>query len=198
MSKTLLIATRRKGKLKEFKEILKTLKFKLLTLKDINFPKIEPKESGKTLAENAVIKAKFYGQKAGLLTLADDTGLWVKALPTKLGVKTKRYAQGTDIDRYQKLLDEMQDVPEKKRVACFISSICLFDPRTGKLNLVQGVCQGKIAHQAKGKYGFGFDPVFVVKNLNKHFAELSLEEKNKISHRAKALKKIIPFLKNEN
>jgi len=195
MPKNLLIATRRKGKLKEIKEVLKGLKFKLITLEDINFSQVEPKENGKTFTENAKIKAKFYGKKTNLLTLADDSGLIVDALPDKLGVKTKRYLKGSDKDRYQKLLEEMKNIPNNKRAAKFISSVCLFDPKLGKVKNAQGICQGKIAAQAKGKHGFGFDPVFIVDQVNKHFAELTLEEKNRVSHRAKALEKIKKYLR---
>jgi len=191
----LLIATFRKGKLDEFFGVLGDLKIKLLTLEDINFPKIEPKEIGKTFIANAVIKAKFYGQKTGLLTLADDSGLQVKALPNKLGVKTKRYASGKDKDRWQKLLKEMINVPDTKRQAQFVSAVALFNPGTNGLKTAQGICKGKIARYAKGNHGFGYDPIFIVAKLNKHFAELTLEEKNQISHRGHSLKKIKKYLK---
>jgi non-canonical purine NTP pyrophosphatase (RdgB/HAM1 family) len=193
--KKLLIATRRKGKLAEIKEILKDLNFKLLTLEEISFPPIEPKEDGSTFSENAEIKARFYGKKTGLLTLADDSGLRVKALPHKLGLKTKRYAPGTDRDRYQQLLKEMENIPAKRRKAQFVAAVCLFNPKINQFKIEQGFCQGKIAQQAKGKRGFGYDPIFIVKSLNKHFAELSLEEKNNVSHRAKAIRKIKKYLK---
>ena len=190
MAKTLLIATTRKGKLKEFKEVLKDLKFKLLTLKDINFPNIEPKEEGKTFKENAAEKARFYGKKAGLLTLADDTGLEVFSLPHKLGTKTRRYAHGSDQDRNEKLLKEMKNFPEEKRKARFITVIAFFDPKTDNLKTVKGVCQGKIARKPKGTYGFGYDPIFIISKINKYSAELNLQEKVQVSSRGKALQKI--------
>lgn len=197
MSKILLIATRRKGKIKEIKEILKDLGFKLLTLEDINFPKTEPKEDGKTFAENAVIKAKFYGKKSGFLTLADDSGLEVDALPGKLGVNSKRYAKGSDEDRNKKLLKEMEGIEKERRKARFVSTVALFNPKTDKLKIFEGVCQGKIALKPKGIYGFGYDPLFIVEGLNKHFAQLTLEEKNRVSHRTKALRKVKKYLENE-
>jgi XTP/dITP diphosphohydrolase len=193
--KKLLIATTRKGKLAEFKDILKDLKFKFLTLKDIKFPNLEPKETGKTFAENAIIKAKFYGRKSGLLTLADDSGLIVKSLPAKLGIKSKRYAPGTDIDCYQKLLKEMKHMKGEQRQAKFIAAVCFFDPKIDKVKVTQGECLGSIAKQPKGKNGFGYDPIFIVKTKNKHFAQLTLNEKNQVSHRAKALKKMLKHLK---
>lgn len=191
----LLIASCRKGKLDEVFGALSNLKIKLLTLEDINFPKIKPKEIGKNFIENAIIKAKFYGKKTGLLTLADDSGLQVKALPHKLGVNTKRYLQGSDQDRWQKLLKEMIDVSETKRQAQFVSAVALFNPKTNELNTAKGVCKGEIARYAKGNHGFGYDPIFMVTKLNKHFAELTLEEKNRVSHRGHSLKKIKKYLK---
>ena len=193
--KKLLIATTRKGKLNEFKGVLKHLKFNFLTLKDINFHNIEPKENRKTFKENSIIKAKFYGKKANLLTLADDSGLIVDVLPNKLGVKTKRYAKGSDKNRYKKLLKEMINIPSGKRKARFVSAVTLYNPKTRKLITTHGICEGKIAFKPQGLNGFGFDPVFIVKEADKHFAELTLEEKNKVSHRAKALQKIIKRLK---
>ena len=193
--KKILIATARKGKLDEFKGILKGLNFKFLTLKDLNHSFPEPEETGKTFAENAIIKVKFYAEKSGLLTLADDSGLVVPALAGKLGIKTKRYAKGSDQNRLQKLLKEMAGFPANKRKAKFISFVAFFNPKDGKLKITQGVCQGKIAHKPKGKYGFGYDPIFVVDGLNKRFAELTLTEKNQVSHRALALQKMKKFLK---
>lgn len=193
--KKLLIATRRKGKIDEFKKGLKSLNFKLLTLEDINFPFIEPKEDGKTFTENAVIKAKFYGRKSGLLTLADDAGLEVLSLPNKLGVKTKRYTSGSDQDRNKKLLKEMKNFSGEKRKARFVTVIALFSPKNDKLKTVKGICEGRIAHQVRGKHGFGYDPVFIVAGLNKHFAELTVAEKNQLSHRGRALEKIKKYLR---
>lgn len=195
MARTLLIATTRKEKTKEIINILKDLKFKFITLADINFPKIEPKEDGETYVANAIIKAKFYGKKSGFLTLADDTGLEVDALSHKLGVKSKRYTNGTDKDRYQKLLKEMENVPLVKRKARFVSIVALFEPKTAKLKITQGICQGRIANKPKGIHGFGYDPVFIVNSLNKYNAQLTLAEKNKVSSRAKALKKMKKYLK---
>lgn len=193
--KKLLIATTQEGKVKEFKAILKHLKLAIISLKDINFPKTEVKEDGLSFSQNAEMKAKFYGNKTRFLTLADDSGLIVDHLPNKLGIKTKRYAHGSDSHRSQKLLTEMRAFPLAQRKAKFISAICLFDPQTGVLKTSQGECRGTIAYKPKGRYGFGYDPIFMVDSLKKHFAELTLAEKNKISHRAKALQKIRSYLK---
>lgn len=194
--KKLLIATTRKGKIDEFLGILKDLRFEFLSLKDINFPEIEPEETGKNFAENSQIKARFYGTKTDLLTLADDSGLLVKALPGKLGIKTKRYAPGTDKNRYLKLLQEMKNFSGEKRKAQFVAAVSLYNPQKHAIvKTTLGICEGQISFRPKGKNGFGFDPVFVVAKLSTHFAQLTLEEKNKISHRALALLKIKPWLK---
>jgi XTP/dITP diphosphohydrolase len=194
----LLIATQNKGKFDEFFGILKDLPFEFLTLDNFNqnIQNLKVEESGKTFAQNATIKAKAYGKKSGLLTLADDSGLCVEALGRRPGIASHRYLDGTDEDRYQKLLKEMKDVPAEKRLAKFVSVVALFDPVSGKVEIAEGECKGRIALTPKGTHGFGFDPVFIVDGLGKHFAELSLEEKNKVSHRAKALEKMKKILVN--
>ena len=216
--KTLLIATRNKGKFNEFVGILKDLPFKLIFLNDlprfldsstsevdysrnlgtcsISKAKLfnNVKETGSTFEENAVLKAKTYGKMSGLLTLADDSGLCVDYLDGGPGVKSRRFSSGNDKDRYQKLLKIMEKMPKKDRKAKFISVICLYNPQNRNIIITSGECPGEIAFKPKGKHGFGFDPVFIVEGLDKHFAELTLEEKNQVSHRAKALKKIKKFL----
>lgn len=202
--KKLLIATRRRGKFEEIRDILGDLPIKLLTLDDIkSIPKeFDVKETGKTLAENAVLKAKTFGKMAGLLTLADDTGLFIEALPDKLGVYTKRYLKGSDKDRYEKLLKELKGLPKEKRKAQFVSVVALYNSKNDKLVIRRGECLGFIANKPKGGYGFGYDPVFLVKKLGKHFAELTREEKNRISHRARAVgrirEKILKQLRKNN
>jgi XTP/dITP diphosphohydrolase len=190
MNGVLLVATNNQGKMREFKGVLKDLDLKLVSLADIGFKSKEPEETGKTFIDNAVLKAKFYGKKTNLPTLADDSGLLVDALPDKLGLKTKRYAAGSDKDRYLKLLAELKNISKPQRTARFKAAIAFFHPQKNILKTVVGVCQGRIAFESKGKHGFGYDPVFIVKDLDKHFAQLTLSEKNQVSHRAKALKKM--------
>ncbi|PIS08941.1 non-canonical purine NTP pyrophosphatase, RdgB/HAM1 family [Candidatus Beckwithbacteria bacterium CG10_big_fil_rev_8_21_14_0_10_34_10] len=192
---TLLLATNQPGKLKEFKDILKTFKLKMVFLNNLNKKFKEPQENGKTLSKNAFIKAQYYGEKTKLLTLADDTGLFVKTLPNKLGIKTKRYHSGSDKDRRQKLLKELKNIPFPKRQAVFKTAVCLYNPKTKKSITRIGTCPGKISLKEIGGQGFGYDSIFIVKEKNKTFSELSLKEKNKLSHRAKALKKLKPHLK---
>lgn len=193
----LLIATRNRGKFLEIKRALRSLLFDFLSLDDIEaIPKdFEVQEKGKSFLENAVLKAKIYAQMSGLLTLADDSGLEVGALNGHPGVYSSRYAKGSDRDRYLKLLREMEGIPSNQRNARFRCTVAVFDPKTERLETCEGFCRGKIAQKPRGKYGFGYDPVFYLPKLGKTMAQLKPEEKNKISHRGKALKKARKILK---
>ncbi|OGD62501.1 non-canonical purine NTP pyrophosphatase, RdgB/HAM1 family [Candidatus Beckwithbacteria bacterium RBG_13_42_9] len=191
----LLVATTSKGKLGEIKDILGDLSLKMLMPDEINLPadfKIE--ETGQTFAENACLKAKLYGEQSQLLTLADDSGLCVKALGGRPGLFTSRYVQGIDEDRWRKLLKELGGLPLVKRTAYFIAAVAIYDPQTKRLIFKEGRCRGRIAFKPKGTNGFGYDPIFIVDKLKKHFAQLNEKEKNQVSHRAVAIKKIKPWL----
>ena len=191
----LLVATTSKGKLGEIKDILGDLPLKLLMLREVKLPKdFFVLETGSTFAENACLKAQSYGKASGLLTLADDSGLCVDALGGKPGLFTSRYAPGSDQDRWQKLLKELGDLPLSRRTAQFVATVALYDPGSQKTVVKEGRCFGHIAFGPKGKHGFGYDPVFMVDKLGKHFAQLTRKEKNQVSHRAVAVKKIKPIL----
>jgi XTP/dITP diphosphohydrolase len=193
--KKVLVATTSSGKLGEIQDILGGLPIKLVMLSQIKLPRdFAVVEDGKTFGANARIKAVGYGKESGLLTLADDSGLCVDALGGKPGIRTARYAPGSDEARWQKLLGELADVPKPKRTAQFVSAVALYDPRTRKTMVREGKCFGKIAFGPKGSHGFGYDPVFIVDKLDKHFAQLTRPEKNQVSHRALAVKKIKPVL----
>jgi len=118
----------------------------------------------------------------------------VDYLKRKPGVKSHRFINGSDEDRYQKLLNMMERVPEQKRSATFVSIIAIFDPITKVIKTTKGECKGRIAYEPKGKWGFGYDPIFIIDSLGKHFAQLTPEEKNQVSHRAVALKKMKKIL----
>lgn len=186
--KKLLIATHSKGKFPEIKKILKGLPFKIINLNDVGID-FEVEEAGKTFRENAILKARTYGKITGLLTIAEDSGLEVDALNGAPGVYSARYCDGIDQDRYHLLLKNLRGVPAKKRTARFKATIAIFDPRTKKIRTFQGVFEGRIATEPRGKHGFGYDPVFYVPQLKKRTAELTTEEKNEISHRGKAWRK---------
>jgi XTP/dITP diphosphohydrolase len=188
--KKLLIATRNQGKFLEIKKALEDLPFDFLSLNKVKtIPKnFAVRETGETFLENAILKAKKFGEMTGLITLADDSGLEVEALGGRPGVFSSRYAK-SDKDRNQKLLKELKTTPWPKRDAQFRCVIAIFNPKNKKIETCEGVCQGKINWQPKGKYGFGYDPIFFLPYLRKTTAQFKPEEKNKISHRGKALKK---------
>lgn len=192
----IVLATNNFDKVKEMKKILKGPKLRFLTLKNFpNLPKV--RENGKTLKENAIKKARIIAFRTGRIVLADDSGLEVKALNGKPGVRSSRFAgiNCTYADNNKKLLGLMKKVPSNKRQARFICVIAIARPDR-KVKTVTGVCKGKISMRVLGKHGFGYDPVFVPDGYRKTFAELGLKIKNKISHRAKALLKARKILIN--
>lgn len=185
-----VIATRNPGKLREIEAILSPLHLKLLSLKDFpDLPEVE--EDGATFAENAGKKARAIARLTGRPAIADDSGLAVDALGGQPGVLSARYAGGnaTDRERYQKLLDEMAEIPEGKRQATFVCTLAVAFPK-GKMQIVEGECRGWITFAPRGKHGFGYDPIFFVPEFGQTMAELEPEVKNRISHRARALEKL--------
>ncbi len=192
--KKLIIATTNKAKFKEINSLLKPLNIQCFSLSDINWNK-EIKEDGNTFLENALKKAKTIAKLYNIPTLSDDSGLVVEAIPDLLGVKSKRFSkEGTDKANNEKLLKLLKNSTNRK--AYFISELVLYFPNDTFFNY-QGIVKGEIAYDYKGKYGFGYDPLFIIKNTNKRMAELNEEEKNKISHRGIALSKLIEDIKNE-
>ena len=188
-SAKLLVATNNRGKLREYAELLKGIPFELTTLSEKGIHE-EIKETGSSLKQNAIYKAIEYAKLSGLITLADDSGLEVDALNGEPGPLSRRYAgeNVTDSERNNYLLAKLRNVPQGKRTARFRAVIAIAFP-DGKVKTAGGVCEGIIAFDAKGEGGFGYDPIFYLPKLDKHMAELSLAEKNMISHRAKAAKK---------
>lgn len=182
----LIIATKNQGKAREMARILEGLPYEIVSLAEYpDAPDVD--ETGETFVENAVIKAKAYALFTGELTLADDSGIEVDALGGAPGVYSSRFAP-TDSERNSKLLDLLKDTPDEKRTACFKCAIAIAEP-DGSVRTCEGVVEGIISLAPKGDQGFGYDPVFYVPSLSKHFAELSPDEKNAISHRGKALEK---------
>jgi len=179
--------------------MLKELGFlEIKTLKD--FPPIPPpEEKGNTFLENALEKASYYANHFNILTLGDDSGLEVEALFGAPGIHSSRFAgeKATDEENVKKLLKLLEGVPFEKRKARFVCVIVVYHP-SGRWISAEGEWQGYIAEEPRGTQGFGYDPVFLVPeyNLERTAAELSKEEKNRISHRAKAIQAIIPKLKD--
>ncbi len=196
MNFRLIVATKNTHKMDEIKNILSFKGVELLSLNDFkNLPDI--KETGKTFYENALIKAKTINKYTGIPTIADDSGLEVYYLNNSPGIYSARYAgkNSKDSDRIQKLLKELDGVPQNKRDARFVCSMVLVDKQ--KVFNVTGFCEGTITDKPKGNNGFGYDPVFYLKDIGKTMAQLSMKQKNSISHRANALKKMKEILKEE-
>ncbi len=191
----LLLATNNKGKVREYKHMLQDLPFELVSLAELGI-NTEVDESGESLEENARLKATTLARESQLLTLADDSGLEVDVLGGEPGRLSARYAGegASDEDRINYLLARLKDVPEKKRSARFRCVIALAQP-DGEVELCQGECRGVIALEPRGEEGFGYDPIFYLPQLGKTMAELSLEEKNKVSHRGRAAREVIKLLR---
>jgi XTP/dITP diphosphohydrolase len=153
-------------------------------------------ETGDTFADNANLKAAGYAAIAKLPTVADDSGLIVDHLDGRPGVLSARYAgeNATDADRVRKVLEEMRGTSPMERSARFASAISLANARGDIVACVEGVCEGTLVDSPRGKNGFGYDPIFVPTGYDKTFGELGSEDKDRISHRANAIAKIIPFL----
>jgi XTP/dITP diphosphohydrolase len=190
----LLIATRNEGKLREYERLLEGLPMTLTYLTEEGITH-DAEESGETFAENALQKAKEYARLCGLLTLADDSGLEVDALGGEPGVHSARYAGAgaSDQDRYLLLLEKMRSVPWEDRSARFRCVIAVAQP-AGDTFTSEGVCEGVIAFSPEGGFGFGYDPVFFMPEYQKTMAQLPPEEKNHVSHRARAAAGIRPVL----
>ncbi|MDY6029058.1 MAG: RdgB/HAM1 family non-canonical purine NTP pyrophosphatase [Acidaminococcaceae bacterium] len=186
----LIIATTNVGKTEEFRELMKELPVEIKSLTD--YPEIEaPQENGRTFAANARIKAQHYARLTGLPCLADDSGLEVQALEGAPGVRSARYAgeEATDADNNQLLLHNMKF--QVKRACRFRCALCVALP-TGKVVYeTDGICDGMLLHEPLGENGFGYDPLFWSTDLHKGLGEAEPAEKNKISHRGKAVKKLV-------
>jgi XTP/dITP diphosphohydrolase len=214
MSK-LLIATNNKGKAEELRDLLKDIGIDLLTPAQIHL-QLDVAEDGKTYAENATKKAVAFANASGVVSLADDSGLEVDALDGAPGLYSARYGpplsipplfakhpcrgqkmggaggEYTDADRRAYLLQNLQDKPRPWR-ARFHATIAIATPN-GEVHLAKGICEGEIIPEERGTGGFGYDPIFLFPELGKTMAELSMEEKNRLSHRARAVMNAKPIL----
>ena len=187
--KKLLLATNNKAKVREYKSLLQNLPCEVVTPSEQGIT-IEVDEVGKSLKENARLKANAFAAESRLLSLADDSGLEVDALGGEPGPLSARYAGegASDIERINYLLTRLKDVPDEKRTARFRCVIAIAAPDE-KVELCYGECPGLITFGPRGEHGFGYDPVFYLPDLNKTMAELPMEVKNKVSHRGQAARK---------
>jgi len=182
----LLLATSNPGKIREYCFLLDSLGYKITTLAEEGIAKVIT-ETGNSYEQNARIKATTYAKLSRLLTLADDSGLEVDVLRGEPGVKSARFAgeAATDADKISFLLAKLNGVPWERRTALFKCVIAIATPE-GQIEICYGECQGIIGLEAKGKNGFGYDPIFFLPEMGKTMAELPLEMKSQISHRARA------------
>ena len=186
----LFIATSNLNKVQEMKEILSEFDIEILSKEDVgDLPEVE--EDRGTFAGNALKKAKTIQQEVGLPTIADDSGLSVEALNGQPGVYSARFAgeDATDQENNRKLLGLLSGLEDNRRRAHFICVMAFID-EDGNEEIVEGKCHGEIGFEPQGVNGFGYDPLFIPDGYQKTFAQLNSEVKNKISHRAKALKKM--------
>lgn len=190
MMKRLVIATKNKNKKRELKRLLKDLKVEVLSLSDLKIYLPHVIEDGKTFRQNAIKKALTFSRYIKEMVLADDSGLMVDALDGKPGVRSSRFAhpKATDEENNRKLLKLMKDVPARERQATFVCVVAIAKNGT-LLGTSKGECRGTIGLGPKGKNGFGYDPLFTPKGYNRTFAQFKAAFKDRISHRAKALKK---------
>ena len=192
----LVLATRNRHKGAELAAILADLHIRIRTMEE--FPEVpEVVEDGDTCEANAIKKARAVSDATGLLAVADDTGLEVDALGGRPGVYAARYAgvQATYEDNWRKLLVEMAGVPRDRRTARFVTVAAVASP-SEKVQVTTGRLDGLITEEPAGARGFGYDPIFYVPELGKTLAELSGEEKNRVSHRAKAFAQVRKLLQN--
>jgi len=211
LQKKLLLATNNPGKVSEMRAILSELpQLKLFTPQDLGL-KIKVAEVGKSYAENAAIKARAFAQASGMTTLADDSGLEVELLDGEPGLHSARYLpqpDATDADRRAYLLERLAGKPRpwRARFRCTVAIAEPASPRAAlaagehlwdsEVQFAEGACEGQIIPEERGQGGFGYDPIFLVAGSKQTMAELDAEEKNQISHRARAVRAAFPLLRN--
>lgn len=194
----ILLATTNQGKIKELKDIFKQTGVEILSLNDLDTKYEPPVEDGKTFEDNAEIKAEYYSELTGLPCIADDSGLEVDALNFEPGVYSARYAgeNATSAENNKKLIDEIKALGLESSLAFYSCVLCLYDHKTGFKKCTYGKCYGEIKITPRGSNGFGYDPYFYV--FDKSVAEMSMEEKAKISHRGKAAIMMLPYINKKD
>ena len=192
---SILIATNNKGKVDEIRALLDGLDLALLIPADLGIV-LEVVEDGQTYAANAAKKAAAFANKSGMISLGDDSGLEVDALGGEPGLHSHRFCpipNATDADRRKYLLERLGDNPHPW-TARFRATVAIALP-SGEVKLATGQCEGEIIQNERGSNGFGYDPIFLIPELGHTLAEMDMKEKNRLSHRARAIQKAIPILK---
>lgn len=193
--KQVVIATKNKGKAKDFEALFTPLGYEVVTMFEVA-PDLEIEETGTTFEENAILKAETLARQLGKLVIADDSGLAVDALGGEPGVYSARYAGDHDDEaNIVKVLEKLKGVPDEKRTARFCCALAIAGPNMDTYT-VFGTCEGVILHERRGTNGFGYDPIFFVPELDRAMAELTPEEKGAISHRGNAIRKLAAELPN--
>ena len=187
MKKILYIASRNPGKVEEYKKMLSDVNCKLLVQPD----SLEVIEDGETFRENAIKKACEISKETGNFAIADDSGLCIDALNGRPGIYSSRYANN-DKDRIKRILNELEGINNRK--AFFVANICLSSPEGALLKVIEEKCYGNILLKPRGFNGFGYDPIFEEISSKLTFAEMRDDEKDRFSHRGKAIQKLIPEL----
>lgn len=194
---TIIFATKNKGKIREINEILSDMNVNVVSMEDAGIT-VDVLEDGKTFEENAMKKSVQIMEISGKITLADDSGLEIDYLDKAPGIYSARF-MGEDTpysEKFEAIFAKLEGVPEEKRTARFVSCITAAFPDGRRLTSYDTV-EGIIGWEAKGENGFGYDPIFFLPDRNKYMAELSADEKNAISHRGKALRKMRTLLEKE-
>lgn len=192
---TIILASNSKNKIIEISQKLKPFNINVISQAEAGY-NIEVDETGTTFKENAILKAEAIYEKTKMPVIADDSGLEIDALGGKPGVYSKRFAgeNATDDERIEKILKAMENVEDSKRTARFKCAICYID-KFGQKHIFEEACEGKITTKLYGEDGFGYDPIFLYDSRT--FAQMAREEKNKVSHRGKAINKLVEFLSQE-
>lgn len=192
----ILIGTNNKNKLEQFRRIFRNLgsDIELVSLSEAGITS-DVEEDEDNLLANAKKKAQFYSEASGMLTLADDTGLFIDALGGEPGVHAKRWHEGTEKDRNLKILERMKDVPSEKRTCRYTGVLAVYNPETKEFWTHQSDLEGTIADKPMEANGFGYDPIFISTAFNKYYSQLTDEERDSISHRGLGVKEFLKITK---
>jgi len=188
----IFIGSNNKNKLRQFRRMFEKFmsEAEVASLEELGIID-DIEEDGETLVENAEKKAKYFGNKSGMITLADDTGLFVDVLDGEPGINAKRWHEGTERDRNLKLIERLKNIPENERICRYVGVLAVYNPKKKKIWTYEGITEGWISDEFKGTSGFGYDQIFKTKAYSgRHYAELDYKEKDLISHRGMGIREL--------